>query len=313
MPLPDLPSPPAAGDVRRRSPHRLLDYRTALMALAVLLVLAPAVALFPGTSRAALTAGLRGGFTTTDLVLFAVVAVSAAAVKGLTGFGYALIATPLAALLIDPTAAVVVLAIPPLMLNLFQVGETGTGWGYLREHWTLVACALVGSAAGVYFLRTVPRSPVVPLLIALVLLGYVGWQLARRTLPAPRAAHPAALATVGTVEGFLLGALNIGPLLPAYLHTFERNARRYIGGMSLVFTLVFAERIAQMLANGLLTAYRLWLGSAIALLTLVGLGLGTAVRRSRWLDPSAFTSTVLALLTATGLAILVRVTPALLR
>jgi len=290
---------------------RGVGYRVGLMTFAVLLVLVPAVALFPGGGRSALTEGLRGGFTTTDLVLFVVVALVAAAIKGFSGFGYALIATPLATLLIDPTAAVVVLAIPPLMLNLFQVGETGTGPSYLRQHWSLVVCALVGSAVGVYFLSSVPRSPIIPVLIGLLLLGYVVWQLIRRFLPAPTAAHPLALGVVGTAEGFLLGAVNIGPLLPAYLHTFERNARRYIGGMSLVFSLVFAERIVQMFGNGLMSPYRLWLGSVIALITLVGLLAGTALRRSRWVNERAFTAIVVVLLAATGITILVRAVPQL--
>lgn len=287
-------------------------YRRTVMALALLIVVVPAIALFPGTSHGVLTAGLQSGFTTTQLVIFLAVAVIAGAVKGLSGFGYALIATPLAAVLINPSVAVVVLAVPALMMNLFQVGETGTGWRYLRQYWQLVAAALVGSAIGVFVLTRLPAKPVLSVVIGVLLLGYVAWSVLRRGKPAASSAHPVALGTVGVVEGILLGAVNMGPLLPAYLHSFERDARRYIGGMSLVFTLVFAERIGQMLTNGLMTPHLLWLGSVITLVTLVGLVAGTAIRRGGYVNATVFSVVVLGLLTVTGVIMLVKALPHLL-
>ena len=301
------PIRPAAATATAPAPSPSPYYRRTVMALALLIVLVPAVALFPGTSHGALTAGLHSGFTTTQLGIFLAVAVIAGAVKGLSGFGYALIATPLAAVLIDPSVAVVVLAVPALMMNLFQVGETGTGWRYLRQYWQLV-----GSAIGVFVLTRLPAKPVLSVAIGVLLLGYVAWSVLRRGKPAARSAHPVALGTIGVVEGILLGAVNMGPLLPAYLHSFERDARRYIGGMSLVFTLVFAERIGQMLANGLMTPHLLWLGSVIALVTLVGLVAGTAIRRGGHVNATVFSVVVLGLLTVTGVIMLVKALPHLL-
>ncbi len=290
-------------------PRRLrtfFDYRRTMMAVAVLLVLVPAIALFPGTSRAALTEGLNDGFTAVDLIAFVAIALVAAAVKGLSGFGYALIATPLAAVLIDPSVAVIVLAVPALVMNLFQVGETGTGWQYLRQHWSLIAAALAGSVIGVFILKNFPAKQLLAAIIGVVLVSYVVWSLARKGRPAAGTANPAALGTVGVAEGVLLGAVNMGPLLPAYLHTFERDARRYIGGMSLVFTLVFAERIGQMSVNGLMTPQLLWLGSVISLVTLIGLVAGTALRRWGRVNQSVFSALVLTLLAATGITMLVK-------
>ncbi len=280
-----------------------------MMTIAVLIVLVPAIVLFPGTSREALTEGFNDGFTAGHLVAFIVIALVAAAVKGLSGFGYALIATPLAAVLIDPSVAVIVLAVPALMMNLFQVGETGTGWQYLRRHWSLVAAALVGSVVGVFILKNFPAKQLLGVIIGVVLVSYVVWSVARKGRPATGTANPVALGAVGVAEGVLLGAVNMGPLLPAYLHTFERDARRYIGGMSLVFTLVFAERIGQMSVNGLMTPQLLWLGSVIALVTLVGLVAGTALRRWGRVDQKVFSYVVLVLLAATGVTMLVKAVP----
>lgn len=254
-------------------------YREALMALAVVGVLAPAVILFPGTSSLGSIGGLKAGVSAGGLTVFATFAVLSGLVKGVSGFGEALIMTPVAASIMDPTAAVVALAIPPLMTNVFQVGDTGTGLSYIRKRWTLILFALAGSSIGVYFLSSFASSPLIPLLIGILILGYVIFQVARGFATFEKAANSKALGAVGFAEGFLLGAANFGPLLPAYLHSFERNAERYVGGLSMVLTLIFAERVIQMLLTGLMTPYLLWLGAATALVTLVGLGLGTALRR----------------------------------
>ncbi|WP_338600379.1 sulfite exporter TauE/SafE family protein [Saccharopolyspora sp. SCSIO 74807] len=280
------------------------------MTSAVLLVAVPAVALFPGVEH--LADGLRAGVTGWSLLAFAAVAVVGAALKGISGFGYSLLVTPVAALIIDPTLAVVVLAIPPLMLNVFQVGETGTGRAYVRQNWALFAFGLVGSVAGVALLSAKPDQAILSVLVAVILLAHITFQLTRRFATAPRAGHPVLLSVVGVVQGFLLGAVNLGPVLPAYLQIFERNAQRYIGGMSLFFAVVIGERVVQMWLQGVLTEYRIWLGSTIALVTLFGLALGTVIRRRFNIDKRRLDAVITALLLATAVNLLWKALPQLL-
>lgn len=287
-----------------------LSYRQVTMTLAILLVTVPAIVLFPGADH--LGDGLRAGVTGWSILAFAVVAVVGAALKGISGFGYSLLVTPVAALIIDPTLAVVVLAIPPLMLNVFQVGETGTGRTYVRQNWALFAFGLLGSVVGVALLSTKPDQALLSVLVALILLAHITFQLTRRFATTPRAGHPALLSLVGAVQGFLLGAVNLGPVLPAYLQTFERNAQRYIGGMSLFFAVVIGERIVQMWLQGILTEYRIWLGSTIALVTLLGLAMGTVIRRRFAIDKRRLDAIITVLLLATALNLLWKAVPQLL-
>lgn len=287
-----------------------LSYRRLTMTVAVLLVAVPAAVLFPGMGH--LADGLRAGVTIWSLLAFAAVAVVGAALKGISGFGYSLLVTPVAALIIDPTLAVIVLAIPPLILNVFQVGETGTGRAYVRQNWALFAFGLLGSVVGVALLSTKPDQALLSALVAVILLAHITFQLTRRFATAPRAGHPALLSLVGAVQGFLLGAVNLGPVLPAYLQTFERNAQRYIGGMSLFFSVVIGERIVQMWLQGILTEYRIWLGSTIALVTLLGLALGTVIRRRFAIDKRRLDAIITVLLLATALNLLWKAVPQLL-
>ena len=122
-----------------------LHYREVTMTLATLAVVVGAVVFFPGVND--VTQGIQADVSPGLLALFLVVAVAAGAIKGMLGFGYALIATPVFASVVDPTLAVVVLAIPPWMINVFQVGETDTGLEFVREEWVLMVLAVLARSS----------------------------------------------------------------------------------------------------------------------------------------------------------------------
>ena len=289
---------------------RRFRYREVTMALATLAVVAGAVVFFPGVEN--VTAGIQSDVSSGLLALVIVAAIAAGAVKGMIGFGYSLVMTPVLATVIDPTLAVVVLAIPPWMINMFQIGETGTGLQFVREEWVLMALAIVGSVVGVSFLAAFSTGPLISFLMGLVLLGYVVFQVAENFVTIEEAHHPIALGIVGVLEGFLLAASNLGPLLPAYFHTFERDAERYIGGLAMVLGTIFTVRIIQMtFFSSLMTPYRLWLGSVIAVVTIVGLLLGTYLRRLE-IDERKFNWVVVGLLFVISLNIFRNSIPALL-
>ncbi|WP_251330696.1 sulfite exporter TauE/SafE family protein [Haloplanus pelagicus] len=288
---------------------RNLRYREVVMMVATLAVVAGSVVFFPGVENIA--KGVQSDVSVNLLALFVVVAVLAGAVKGMIGFGYALITTPIFASVIDPTLAVVVLAIPPWMINMFQIGETDTGLEFVREEWVLLALATVGSVLGVFFLAQFRTGPIVPFLIALIILGYVVFQVVENFVTIEEAHHPIGLSVAGFLEGFLLAAANLGPLLPAYFHTFERDVERYIGGLSMVLGTIFTVRILQMVFfTELMTTYRLWLGSVIAVVTIVGLLLGTYLRRLE-VDQEKFNRFVVGLLFLISLNIFRKTIPTL--
>ncbi|WP_254764378.1 sulfite exporter TauE/SafE family protein [Natrinema marinum] len=288
---------------------RAFRYREVMMAVATLSVIAGSIVFFPGLENVG--AGIQSDVSLGLLAAFVLVAIVAGVVKGMIGFGYALITTPIFASVIDPTFAVVVLAIPPWMLNMFQIGETDTGLAFVRDEWLLVALAAVGTVLGVAFLAEFSTGPIVPFLIGLIIFGYVVFQLVQRFVTVEEAHHPVALGTAGFLEGFLLAVANLGPLLPVYFHTFERDAERYIGGLSMVLGTVFTIRIVQMaLFTDLLTTYRLWLGSVIAVVTIVGLLLGTSLRRLE-VDEDLFNRFVVGLLFLISLNIFRNTVPAL--
>lgn len=285
------------------------QYREVIMVLATVAVVAGSIVLFPGFDS--LDKGLQSNVSPALLALFVLVAVVAGVVKGMVGFGYAIITTPIFASVIDPTLAVVVLTIPPWMLNMFQIGETDTGLQFVRDEWALLVLAIVGTTIGVGFLATFSTGPIVPFLIGLVIFGYVTFQVAEGFVTVEQTHNPFALGAAGFLQGFLLAVANLGPLLPTYFHTFERDTERYIGGLSMVLGTIFTVRLVQMaLFTDLLTTYRLWLGSMIAVVTIVGLLIGTYLRRIE-VDEQKFNWFVVALLFVISLNIFRNTIPVL--
>ena len=272
-----------------------LEYREVIMSAAVVAVTAAAVGLFPGFDN--LTAGLDAGVGPVILLALLGVVTVGALTKGTVGFGFSLVATPLFATVIDPRLAVIVLAIPPWMINLFQIGDTRTGWSFLRREWPLVSLTVGGTIVGVFILSSFHAGASLRFIIAVMLVGYVAFQVVSGFLVVERAHHPVALGGVGLVQGLLVAIANFGPVLPAYFHVFERDPERYIGGLSMVFTLTFTVKIGQMYALGLLTPYRIWLGSTVSVVAIGGLLLGTYLRRLE-IDRRRFNWFVMVLLAA---------------
>ncbi|WP_435076301.1 TSUP family transporter [Halococcus sp. AFM35] len=284
-------------------------YREVMMTGATLVAVAAAIVFFPGTEN--VTQGIQSDVSTGLFVLFVGVAILAGTVMGMLGFGFSLIVTPVFVSVIDPTLAVVVLAVPPLVINTFQMGDTGTGIGFVRDQWPLMVLAIIGTVIGVVFLTQFSTGPLVPFLIGLIILGYVVFQVVENFVVIEEAHHPVALGAIGLIEGFLLAAANLGPVLPAYFHTFERDAEQYIGGLSMALGTIFATRIILMtFFTDLMTPYRLWLGSVIAVVAIVGLLLGTYLRRIE-IDEGKFTWFVIALLFIISLNIFRNTVPAL--
>jgi uncharacterized membrane protein YfcA len=286
-----------------------LQYRELMMVCATVAVVVSSIVFFPGTDN--LGRGIQSDLSAGLLALFVVVAVIAGVVKGMVGFGYALITTPIFASVVDPTFAVVVLAIPPWMLNMFQIGETATGREFVRAEWPLLVLAVLGTTIGVVFLSEFNAGSIVPFLIGVVIFAYVVFQIIQDFVTVDRTHNPFALGTAGFLQGFLLAVANLGPLLPTYFHTFERDTERYIGGLSMVLGTIFTVRIIQMaLFTDLLTTYRLWLGSVIAVVTIAGLLIGTYLRRVE-VDEEKFNWFVVALLFVISLNIFRNTVPAL--
>ncbi len=89
-------------------------------------------------------------------------------VKGAIGFGFPTIATPILALTTDVRTAVVVLLLPNIIMDGFQIVRRPGLLAAARRHAPLIACGVMGMVLGTQFLvRVSPRGLLVATVVAL--------------------------------------------------------------------------------------------------------------------------------------------------
>jgi uncharacterized protein len=235
------------------------------------------------------------------LMLAALLTFGAAYIRGLTGFGMAIILVPLLGLIIAPAEAVVVGIIVQLLIGPVGLGKIIAD-AERRSALIIAAWAVLATPLGLWLLGL--TSPdLARLLIAVIAIGAFALVL----LPPTRGRKPGGLATglTGIASGILTGfaAMPGPPVVPFYMRQKLPPATTR-ASMMLVF---FATAIA-----GTLSAFAL--GVATVPLLWLSLLLFPAVLAGNWLGAMAFgkvserlwRSLVAAILGLAGVAAIVR-------
>ncbi len=106
-------------------------------------------------------------------VAVAAVFLLASFVKGTTGMGFPLIATPMVALLVDIKTAYAVLVLPNILMDMLQILRGRLPWALWRRLFWLLGTTVVGVFLGTRILISVPER-VVYLALALLILAFLG-------------------------------------------------------------------------------------------------------------------------------------------
>lgn len=236
-----------------------------------------------------------------ELALVVGVAAVAYLVRGLAGFGSALIATPLLLLVLPITTAV------PLVVALDYLASMAHGlrdrhlvcW---REIWPLLPTAVLGVAVAVVLFRWVSPGLLVKAL-AVFLIAFALYQLR-----APRAGRAAARAwaiptgALGGLMGTLFGTG--GPFYVAYLQARRLDKTAFRTTFSTIFLLDGANRLAGYALSGFFTLdFVTLLG---ALLPVMFLGMYAGRRLHTDLSQEAFRRGISGLLLFSGVVLLAR-------
>jgi uncharacterized membrane protein YfcA len=146
-------------------------------------------------------------------------AAAAGYVQGFTGFGFAVVFTPLAVLFISDAHQVVFLSL--LLGAVLSVGVIVESRGGLRARraWTLLSGAVVGTPAGVAVLSLVSPHVLRIFIAASALLVATLWMVRR---PPPLEREGRAVWFAGLVGGFLNGSTSMGGPPPALVASIQR-------------------------------------------------------------------------------------------
>jgi len=237
-------------------------------------------------------------------IIVGVALLFAAFVKGTTGMGFPLIATPTVALLLDIRIAITILLLPNIVMDLTQVFRGGFPVTVLRRFaWFLVA-TIIGVFLGTKVLVTLPLW-VLNFCLGVMVLIFVGsnWLRFEFAIP-PRLEKILSLPT-GFVGGFLNGMTNAaGPALAIYLYSLRLQKREFIKTIATMFMITKISQLIAVSTWNLFNRTTLLLSLEVTLFVLLGFyaGLKTQDR----VNQQTFNRGLLLLLFFIGMTLLVR-------
>lgn len=238
------------------------------------------------------------------LVLVAGTLFFAGFVKGATGMGFPLMATPMLTLLLDIRMAIVVLLLPSVVMDLSQIFRGGFPAAIFRRFSSMFLFALAGVFLGTWELARLPLW-VLNLILGTVVILFAGSGLFAFTLATPRRAEPVMSPVMGFAGGFSLGLTNtMGPVMALYLHGLGLPKADFVKAISTTFIMAKFWQVAAISTWGLFTAEAVKLSLFVTAFVLVSFYLG--LRAQDRIRQKTFNRAILVLLIGTGLMLVYR-------
>jgi uncharacterized membrane protein YfcA len=177
-------------------------------------------------------------------LLVGVMLLVAAFVKGATGLGFPLIATPVVALLLDIRTAVAILILPNLCMDSAQVIRDGFPYEVFRRFGRLIAPTVAGVFLGTLVLVRMPLWALNLCLGVMVLVFVISNVLKISFTVSPRA-EKLLSPFVGLLSGFLNGMTNAaGPSLAIYLYSLKLDKRTFVKSIATIFVVTKFSQLA---------------------------------------------------------------------
>lgn len=184
------------------------------------------------------------------LALIAVAFFVAGLVKGTLGVGLPMVVIAILATTISLPVAIGLTLLPGIVMNVWQAVVGGGLVELFRRLWTLLAMTIVGIWIGVQILAG-GNSALLLTVLAIILITYSSWSLARAQLPPPGRLEPVLSPVVGFAAGLTVGMVG-NFMVPGVLYHqalgLSRDRLVQALGISFVVTavamLVFMSRLA---------------------------------------------------------------------
>ncbi|MPZ77408.1 MAG: TSUP family transporter [Deltaproteobacteria bacterium] len=237
-------------------------------------------------------------------VLVGVALLFAAFVKGASGMGFPLIATPMVALLLDIRIAITILLLPNIVMDVAQVFRDGFPFAVLRRFGRLFIATVIGVFLGTALLIKLPLWVLNSCLGVMVLVFVTSNWLRLDFTIAPRLERQLSL-PVGFISGFLNGMTNAaGPALAIYLYSLKLEKRQFIKSIATIFIMTKLTQLVAVSSWNLFNASTLLLSLQVTLFTLAGFyaGLKTQDR----VNQQTFSRALLILLFTIGVTLIIR-------
>jgi uncharacterized membrane protein YfcA len=240
--------------------------------------------------------------SSTLLVILCLLA--AAFMKGATGMGFPLIATPILTLLLDIRSAVVVLIVPSMLMDITQIFRGVFPYNLLKRLFGFVLLGVIGAYMGTAFLVTLPLW-VLNLCLGVVILVFVSTHLLEPELRVSPNAEKLLSPLIGFASGFLNGMTNVsGPVLAMYFYSLKLPKAEFVKAVATIF---FIFKCGQIVALSSWNQFS-WPLFQLSLVLIVFLcaGFYAGLKTQDRIDQRAFNRGLLLLLFVIGTTLVLR-------
>ncbi len=226
-------------------------------------------------------------------------------IKGLLGIGTPLLTVPMMSLVLPAHHAVVIMAFPVVVANLWQVYDAEQPVATVKRFWPAFVALLAGTWIGVEILSGISEQTLL-LAVGILVICFTIVQGSPRKFTIPPAMEKSAGAVFCGSSGIIGGLSSMfGPMLILYLvslPTLDKN--RFVNTISFLYIGAVVPWVIIMIAVGVLDM-RLGTMSALAVIPLVaGLILGRALRER--VKETIFYRLVLGVLILSGISMMWR-------
>ncbi|MGH7795481.1 MAG: sulfite exporter TauE/SafE family protein [Candidatus Binatia bacterium] len=237
-------------------------------------------------------------------ILVGVALLFAAFVKGATGLGFPLIATPMIALLLDIRTAVTVLILPNLFMDSAQVIRNGMPYDVFQRFSSLILPTIIGVFLGTTALVNTPLWILNFCLGVMVLLFVLSNLLKFAFTLSPRD-EKILSPIVGLISGFLNGLTNAaGPTLAIYLYSLELEKRAFVKSLATIFVTTKLSQLVAISTWNLFNWETLTLSVQVLVFTLAGFYGG--IKAQDRVNQKTFNRGLLMLLSLIGVILIIR-------
>ena len=226
-------------------------------------------------------------------------------IKGVLGIGTPLLTVPMMALVLPAHHAVVIMAIPVVVANVWQVYDAVQPVATIRRFWPALIALVSGTWVGVKLLSSIDEQTLL-LVVGILIIVFAILQGSPRKISIPSNVEK----PVGTLMcggAGIVGGLSslFGPLLILYLVSLPHlDKNRFVNTISFLYIGAVVPWVVMLIVVGVLDT-RLTILSALSIVpVLIGLTAGRAIRR--YVKETVFYRLVLVILILSGLSIMWR-------
>jgi uncharacterized membrane protein YfcA len=225
-------------------------------------------------------------------------------VKGATGLGFPLIATPTVAILLDIRTAITILIIPNMVMDVAQVFRGSFSRAIIRRFSGMFVLTVIGVFLGTKTLVSLPLW-ILNLTLGIILLLFVLWTVLRFEVQVSPSAEKVASPLVGFIAGFLTGMTNVsGPPLAIYFYGLKLQKTEFIKSIAATFVISKLSQLIAVSTWNLFNWATLSLSLQVTVFVLLGFYAGLKIQDR--VNQQTFNRGLLGLLLIIGVTLIVR-------